>query len=147
MLVKTFSALLAASAVVAAGALGLMVADREPPINIVESRLVTPVVRPGGSLEREITFVQHKRCHIHSDRAVFDSEGKRYLLPPLELRSGNIGPVDEEATFILSIPLPTDMAPGPARYESTAMYRCNAFHWLWPVHGPHVQVNFTVAPR
>ena len=146
MLVKTFSYVLAASFIVGAGALGWMATDRDLPVDIVESRLTTPTVRPGENMERFIRFVQNRRCYLHSDRAIFDAKGVRHLLPPIEFKAGNLGAVGVEQRYVIQIPIPHEIAFGPARFEASTVYRCNLLHWVWPIYAPYTSIDFTVVP-
>ncbi|MBA2689385.1 MAG: hypothetical protein H0U63_01115 [Burkholderiales bacterium] len=143
MFVKLFSIMVAISIIVIMSALGFMAADRGIPIELIKVESSTPVVRPGGKLEWRITIIQHKRCHTVSNRTLIDARGKRYPLPVTEYQAG-IGPVGTPQDILVSIPIPTDMAIGTARYEVSTSYRCNALHNIWPIYSPYRPVFFEV---
>ncbi len=145
MLVRVFSILTATAGIVAAAVLGYMASDREPPITVISATVSAFNVMPGGEIEWRIKFVQKKRCHIQTDRALYDALDVRYPLPTLEYQSGvdNLG---EEQDIVLRFLVPNSMALGPARYEATTVYRCNILQNIWPIYSPYNPVSFEVTP-
>jgi hypothetical protein len=133
------------SFVVAAGALGWMAADRAVPFKIITESVNRVTVRPGEYLERTVTYVQRKRCWIHSDRMLVDSQHGRHMLEPLEFQAG-IGQVGVKQTYVLRIPIPPDMPFGIARFESATVYKCNWLQYIWPIYAPYRAISFEVVP-
>ncbi len=146
MFVRIFSVMVAASFIVAAGALGLMASERKAPFTILSIKVNQLRFRPGDELERTIRFIQHKRCFIHSGRAIIDSQNTRFLLDPIVYQAGWFGEVEQEEEIVLKISIPVDIAPGLARLEVSTLYRCNPLHWLWPIHSPYNPLFFEVVP-
>lgn len=146
MLVRFFSVVTSGSFIFIAGALGWMASDRSIPFTVTEDRLNSPSVSPGGALERSITYIQRKRCWIHSDRMIIDAANVRHMLEPFELQSG-IGALNVKQTYVLKIPIPKDIAIGPARFESLTVYKCNLLQLIWPIYGPYHPVPFEVVPQ
>jgi hypothetical protein len=142
-LVRISSVVVAVSLVVMAGDLGYMVSERTPPFDVKAESLASVRVKPGGVLERRVTYVQRKQCFVHSDRVIVDSRDRRYILPYMEWQAG-MGPVGVEQTYVTDIPIPFDIAPGPARYESTTIYKCNPLHSFWPIISPYRPIFFEV---
>lgn len=145
MLVRFFSVLTAASAIFVAADLGWMASDRSPPFTILSEKLDSVTVRPGGELDRTITYIQRKRCFVHSDRMIVDAASVRHMLDPVEFQAG-IGAVGVPQTYVLKIPIPSDIAIGPARFESTTVYKCNPLHAIWPIYSPYRPLFFEVIP-
>ncbi|MEP9376222.1 hypothetical protein ABLE91_05890 [Aquabacter sp. CN5-332] len=121
-----------------------LVIDREPPVIVTDSRLITPQVEPGGTLKVEVEIFRTRRCETSIDRFIFDSQGGRHILEPLELRSAGGARGEERYTNL--IPVPLDAAPGPARYRSSATYRCNPLHRLSPITAEPREVQFEIMP-
>ncbi len=144
MLVKLFSIMVAVSLVVIMGSLGYMVVDRAVPIEIISGQTPVLKAKPGGLLEFDVRFIQHKRCHVLTERRLIGPEGRIFLLPPMEFRAG-IGPIGREQKTKISIRVPIDMPPGDARYESVTFYKCNILHSIWPVVSPYTTVSFEVS--
>ncbi len=146
MLVRLFSIMVAGSAVVAAGGLGLMVSERTPPIETYERIVVTPKVRPGMHLEWKIRLFEKKRCFIHTDRTIYDSKGERYIIPPVEFHAG-MGAPEQEMEYIVQVRIPYEINFGPAKLYTSTIYRCNPIHWLWPIYSlPLEPIEFEVVP-
>lgn len=131
-------------AFVVAGILGAFVADRSPPITVILSEIITPVVAPGGDLRLRFTLARARSCATHVDRVMRDSAGNREILDDVDLRAspGALG----TDTFITSIKVPLTFVPGPALYVATTQYRCNLVHELWPITVPPREIGFTVGP-
>ncbi len=145
MLTRIFSIIVAASLIAAAGALGYMATDRSSPIELIRTDVNTVRVRLGQDMERTFHFIQHKRCNIRSERALYDSNNVQYRLEPLEFPFG-VGEVGEEQSYKIKVMVPEDMALGIARYESRTVYRCNPLHWIWPIYVPPNPAFFEVVP-
>ncbi|MGU3493375.1 hypothetical protein ACLBXM_04965 [Xanthobacteraceae bacterium A53D] len=143
MRIVTFIA--AAAGGVGGAYVGLSALDREPPVIVTDSRVLTPQVQPGGSLKVEVEILRTRRCETKVDRIVFDSTGARFVLEPVEFTSAGGGRGEERYANL--IPIPRDAAPGPARYRSIATYRCNPLHRPWPIVGEPREVAFEILPR
>ncbi len=124
---------IAVSLIVVSGALGYMAVQRDPPIQVVKQSLLDVSVRPGENLERRVTLIQQKRCEIHSTRYIVDADSVRHELEPINYQFG-IGTLRKEQELVLRIPIPDDIALGPARFEMTTRYRCNLLHSVWPIY-------------
>jgi hypothetical protein len=107
-LVRISSVVVAVSLVVMAGDLGYMVSERTPPFDVKAESLASVRVKPGGVLERRVTYVQRKQCFVHSDRVIVDSRDRRYILPYMEWQAG-MGPVGVEQTYVTDIPIPFEV--------------------------------------
>ncbi len=145
MLVRIFSVMVAASIILIMGVLGFMAADRRIPIEIISAQATALEARPGGMLEFDVYFIQHRRCHILTERRLVGSEGRQFPLPPVEYGAG-IGPVEIEQKIRVVIPIPTDIPFGIATYEATTFYKCNILHSIWPIISAYNPIFFEVVP-
>ncbi len=143
MLVRIFSVMVASSIILIMGVLGFMAADRRIPIDIVSAQVTSLEARPGGMLEFDVYFTQHRRCHILTERRLVGSEGRQFPLPPTKYGAG-IGPVGVEQKVRVVVPIPTAMPFGIASYETTTFYRCNILHAVWPIISAYNPIFFEV---
>jgi hypothetical protein len=127
----------------AGGTLGLWASDRRLPTVNLETKVLTPVVRPGGELRVEYKVLRYRGdCAINVDRLLFDSTKARYDLPDRSF-SGSPGPTGPD-TYVVPILIPSSFAQGPATYRIISRYECNAIHRLWPIVTPEASVSFLV---
>lgn len=127
-----------------AGWLGLMIADREPPIIMLSSKVLTPHVKPGGELQTAVHFIRTRQCAVSVSRFLTDGANKRHILGSDVFPAGT-GPVGED-TFTAVVKIPLDVLPGEATYQSTTLYRCNPFHAVWPIQGLGSERHFIIDP-
>ncbi|MGU3495947.1 hypothetical protein ACLBXM_18045 [Xanthobacteraceae bacterium A53D] len=125
--------------------IGTLIIDREPPVIVTSSQVLTPQVAPGDALKVEVEILRTRRCETTVDRIVFDAAGARHVLEPVQFSSAGGGRGEERYANL--IPIPKDAAPGPARYRSIATYRCNPLHQPWPIVGEPREVAFEILPR
>lgn len=133
----------------AGGALGAYLAlvsmDRDPPVIVTRSSVITPFVPAGGLLKIEVEIFRYRRCETIVDRLIFDASDARYVLEPLIFQSSG-GALGSER-YLNLIQVPAAAAVGPARYRSIATYRCNLLHRSWPIVSEPRDVIFGVLPR
>lgn len=129
---------------VAGAILGLWSVDREPPTVTLRAEPMTQTVVPGGDLKIKFSVRRTKSCVTHIDRLLLDSQKARFLLPDLDYAKAP-GPMGDDE-YVSVVPIPEQMAGGPARYRTIASYQCNIIHRLWPVTLDPIDVPFTVTP-
>jgi len=116
--------------------------DRDPPIILKSSHVVTPQVAPGGTLKVDVEIFRTRRCETTVDRIIFDGAGARHVLEPVNFTSS--GGARGEERYLNLAPIPADAAPGAARYRSIGTYRCNTLHRSWPIVGEPREVDFEI---
>jgi hypothetical protein len=125
------------------GFLGLWIADRDPPIALNNSRVMTPVVEPGGQLKVRYGVYRFRSCATHIDRWIFSGEAKvRTTLDDVDYQSSPVplGPAD----FVAVVDIPKRIEPGPAVYRIAATYVCNPLHRIWPVKTAPPEIHFEI---
>ena len=123
------------------GALGFWTADRKPPVEVLASEVVNKEVAPGEDLLVKRTVFRERQCATEVDRVFIDSQGFRFVLA--DQTFAVFGPLGTDS-FTTVTPVPTQMAPGPARYYTAVQYRCNPVQEVWPVRAASKPVEFVV---
>lgn len=126
------------------GLLAWFIADRRPPVELVRSELVTPVVKPGDKLVIRNTVRYLRDCKGHIDRALYDSRTHRAFLPDVDYERPLQGL--GEFTYTTELDVPSYFESGPAHFRAVPSYYCNFVHtYYWPIERPEVIMRFEVA--
>lgn len=124
------------------GWLGYSATDRALPTVILEMHAEREVVAPGDQQRFRYKAYRLRTCYVHVDRFIFDAEGVRHVLMPLDFAPG-ILPVGEDS-YSVPANVPLTAAEGPAMYRTVQTYECNFMHRIWPmVDGPR-DIRFTI---
>lgn len=128
----------------AAGVLGTMVADRDPPIETHSATVTNPEVLPGEMLVIRYKVNRTRSCFVQFSRTLRDSASPvhRVVLPDM-IRYPGADPLGED-TYVSVVPIPENFSPGPAVYSTVALYQCNIVHALWPIVTPPRDLHFRV---
>lgn len=114
----------------------------DPPVSFIRAQASTTPVYPGGVLSIDWTVERSRRCYTRFDHYVTDANGKRWTLTDV-IREGGL-PVMHRDEFSVDIGMPTKIAPGRAKYVSTALYSCNLWQFVKPIMVPAPEVDFTI---
>lgn len=117
-------------------------ADRDIPVVVLNSEVLTPFVAPCGVLELRQTVNRKQKTGVHVDRFVFDSRGRRWPLEDVDIK---VLPAGEE-TFISPTMIPCGAALGPARTENIASYFRNPLHLWFPIEDSPRGQRFCITP-
>ncbi|MBB3144956.1 hypothetical protein FHS21_001357 [Phyllobacterium trifolii] len=141
---KGVMALFAALAFYGAISLGIMVADRHPPISYVSAAAVGSEVPQGGSIEIEYEVVRSRICPSILKRWLVDSVGDRHAITNYTVGTGTR---KGRETYRRSITIPDNAAVGRAHYEVSIEYTCNLVQRLgWPVKLTSPPIYFDITP-
>lgn len=111
--------------------LGIWVADRRFPMEILANRVITADVARGQPVTIEYNIIRHFSCPVKVERFVIDSNRVRHVMPDFDLsRTGPNGVVTMRSQFVV----PDDAALGEAEYGVVFTYSCNPIQKNgWPV--------------
>lgn len=134
-----------------------MAMDRDPPY-VRESGTVDPVnesgerilggnIVQGGDIIVDWKIRVRKACPPSTKYNVFrmivDAKGKQHRYDPISSLYGQHTPSEIKR----SLPLPDEIAVGPAQYRVSACFACNPTHYLAPVCVDEPRLEFKVNPR
>lgn len=117
-------------AVTVAGTPVYWVLDRQPPVEVFSTKVLTPTVMQGGDLLISYDFDRKRVCNTTVQRSLFDGANVEFDYVP-DTRDA-FGPIQHDTT-VSKVQIPTGASPGPARFRSVVSYRCNPLHWWFPV--------------
>jgi hypothetical protein len=127
----------------AASLLAYYAADRQVPVDVLESEVLTPIVRPGGKLIIRQKLRYTRECRGHIDRALYDSQTHRKWLSDVDYERPPRGLGEFTVTFVEDVPSYFD--PGEASYRATPVYACNLLHqYVWPLVRNDTVLRFKV---
>ena len=98
----------------AAWAAWMLVEHQSSPVDFLETRVLTPMVAPGGRLEVMFDINRRKMCQVDPDWSVFGGDGRKFSFVAQRLEIG--GPLGHDP-FIRAFDLPRDIAPGQGRFR------------------------------
>lgn len=127
------------------GPLVYMAADRDPPFQRGNGRILPENPIPGSPVEVEWQGKRIRDCDGYVFRKIVDSHGIVFTVegvPVSYARTKNPEPL------VRYFRLPVGIAPGPAKYIATTHYYCNPLHRWWPivVETPHLDFNVAELP-
>jgi hypothetical protein len=103
--------------------------------------VLTPYVEQGGYFKLEIDVYWTKTCYSKLYRNIIDGGGT--IIPfEREVRSNTLG----QHHFEISVKIPKDATPGPARWEVRTEWFCNPLQNYWPKSVDLEPINFTIVP-
>lgn len=117
------------------GAIGWLMSqafDREPPVDILSTEMLTETVRPGDPIRVRYHLIRHRVCRTESSWVILDgiSEYRRFG-PVVAEAVGRVG----DDTFVKGWTLPLGAAPGAGRLRTITTWRCegNFLHAFYPI--------------
>ena len=126
-----------------AGAIAYWTLDREVPVEVQQIEVLTPEVKPGGSLLIRQRLDYIRECPAHVDRGVYDSATHREFLPDIDYERTPQGLGIHTVTFEVNVP--KFFVPGPATYRARPVYTCNILQRAyWPITRPETVVGFRI---
>ena len=127
--------------------IGWMLIDhQQTPLDFLETRVLTPVVVPGGRIEVMFDVNRRKVCQIDPDWSVFGGDGRKYTFVAQRLEVG--GPLGHDP-FIKAFDLPKDIAPGQGRFRVGWSWVCplNFIDLEFPRASDVKDIPFTIISR
>lgn len=141
---------IAAVASIAAGALGYMVGDRQPPL-IRYWGVILPENPPAGSEVSVQWDIQWFRpCTGKVYRQIVDSHKVIWDFEPFDTMYTRAKKITETNRRIeLNLTLPKGIALGPAEYFAVVRLKCNWLQEIWPivVDTPTIKFNIVESPK
>ncbi|WHQ70045.1 hypothetical protein [Methylorubrum extorquens] len=135
--------IISAAILATAGALAWFIADRGLPVEVSETTVLTPVVKPGGKLVIRQRLVYMRNCSAYVDRALFDAHTHRAILPPVRYERPPQGLGQRTITF--SVTVPEEFEPGEGQYHAAPEYACNPLQrHYWPITRAQNVVRFQI---
>lgn len=122
-------------------------ADREPPFYVISTEPAEVKAGEFVTLKSAVYRDVSRGCNTEFSRFLWDAHGARFDLGTSKMSADAIAMMDRKSPgrLTLSVHVPTAVAPGPARLQTTIMYRCNRTHAWWPIE-TSVDMPFTVLP-
>lgn len=125
--------------------LSVWIADRETPVTVQKTTLLTPVVKPGEvfAIRQDLTY--ERDCSGHIDRFLFDSANPKHRkqLEDVDYYSPPDGLGERSLTTKERVP--EDFVDGKAYYTAIPVYTCNWVHkHFWPIARRPTIVEFQV---
>lgn len=117
------------------GLLGYWIQDRDPPVDILEAKILTPVIKPGDAV-KVIYFLNRKRlCHVRVEQVIYDSDRVRYSPTTLDYVADPGSRKLGEDPIGYAVEVPTHFQEGPGFHRAVRAYYCNPIHELlsWPI--------------
>ena len=118
------------------------IADRTPPVEILEYTVWPKTVQPGQTVYRGLKVNRLRLCEVDPDTVIIDGAKVRWQFeePPI-LAPGKLG-IDE---YRRPVVIPLQAAAGPAEMRTSATYTCNPIHRIWPIKVIGEPLKFTIA--
>ncbi|CAO4166175.1 hypothetical protein [Methylorubrum aminovorans] len=129
-----------------AGILAWFIADRGLPVEVPETTVLTPTVKPGGRLciRQRVNYLRD--CRGNVDRAMFDAHTHRVILPSVKYERPPQGLGQRVITTCFTVP--DEFEPGPGEYHAAPEYACNPLQrYYWPITRAQNVVRFEIVPR
>lgn len=106
------------------------IADRTPPVDMLEYSVFPAEVQAGQTVYRVLKVERHRLCEVDPDTIIIDGAKVRWQFeePPI-LAPGMIG-IDE---YKRPVVIPLQAAAGQAEMRTSATYVCNPIHRIWPI--------------
>lgn len=118
----------------------------QTPIAILERRLVTPIVEPGGELRIENIVAVASSCDVDVVRELIDANGIIYNFAATDWPDV-IQTTDDFVEFTSVIPLPDTLTVGEALYRVELTWYCNPLQVMLPTTFRLNDLRLTIVPR
>lgn len=121
--------------------------DREPPFAVISTEPAEVKAGEFVTLKSAVYRDVTRGCNTEFSRFLWDSHGARFDLGTSKMSAAAIAEMERMSPgqLIVSVHVPPAVSPGPARLQTTILYRCNRVHSLWPVEMT-ADMPFTVLP-
>ncbi|ACK84646.1 hypothetical protein [Methylorubrum extorquens] len=129
-----------------AGVLAWFIADRGLPVDVKETTVLTPVVRPGSKLVIRQRLGCLRNCSAYIDRALFDAQMHRVILPAVryERPPQGLGP----RTITFTVTVREEFGPGAGEYRAALEYHFNPLQrHYWSITRAQNVVRFQIERR
>lgn len=121
---------------------GKWVAYREFPTSVLERKVITPIVPPGGELHVHLRVDRRQQCDVRVVRYFqFSDRSRKQIVQNYEAGFGPIGGDD----YRLKLAVPRNAPRGEAYLWSQGQSVCNVLEYLFPTNGPVSIDRFGVA--
>lgn len=124
------------------GVLGYWAADRELPVRVTDTVLLTPVVAPGQELRIRVYGFRHKSCRSVFQRLYRDGEGARFIHDDVDIRlsTSNLG----QDNWVVPLPISVTAKPGRGIFRMLTQYYCNPLHYIFPLIDMQPPMEFKI---
>lgn len=118
-------------------AAGIWLIDREPSVEVLEAIGETPTGAPGEEILILSKVVRNprRRCDIELNRSFVDAHGFRFPMGGFSLTPDDVTVAERitPGTYRTTAMIPKQAAKGRGILVTTATFRCNPTHHLFPV--------------
>ena len=141
-------------AAAAAGFTAVFSLARIPPVEMLQVHDIDEITMHDGSIDMKVTAVRSRACDTHANQWLWQDTGtkdrygrailKYVSLPPT---AAPPTPIDDETSYVVSIPLPSSVTPGVWHFWSRATDDCSWMPLLArPVREGRLIQTITVLP-
>ena len=137
--------IISAAILAVAGLLAFFMTDREIPVVVLSTEVLTPTVKPGDKLVIRQRVRYTRDCGGHVDRALYDAVSSRQYLTDVDYERPPRGLGDFWLKFEETVP--ASFAAGEAQYRATPSYHCNPLQkYYWPITREDTVLKFKIEP-
>jgi hypothetical protein len=116
-------------------------ADRSPPIELVEYSVFPPKVKPGETVYRVIKLNRLRRCEVEPQTILIDGGRVRWVFEDRTISiPGPLGPDEYKRPVVV----PLQALPGPSELRTTTEFVCNPIHRIWPIKTENPVLKFEI---
>lgn len=129
---------------ITAGVLGVMLADRRPPVEVYDVQVMNQDARVqlGTDLIVKYDVYRNAACRSIIQSVFRDRLGTRFVLDDIMLFMSPA--IIGRDSYAMRVNVPVKMVEGEAIFRHVFVYYCNPLHYLWPVIAPSPDIHFTV---
>lgn len=125
-----------------AGIVGMWMSERTPPVDVLNSQVLTPIVRPGGDLRVQYEAYRRANCRSRFQRTYRDYDNARYALDDIDIWLSP-APIGRDQ-YVSVIPISPRAAQGQAGFRAITVYICNPLHHIWPIVQIASELSFVI---
>jgi len=109
-----------------------------PPVSYSQRKVLNEKVAPGETLRIQISADIQKQCPAVVYRTIVDSTGLPFDLLPV--------PRPNETDYVVEVPVPLGVSPGPAYYKARLLWSCNIIQKWFPREVIQRNITFIIEP-
>lgn len=139
--------MLATLVIFLAGWLGAEVGNRDVPVRLISSEVMTSLVAPGEQARVRFKIYRSRACGVHMERMLFDAAGNSFVLPDIDFPPGLLPLGEDVFTVFFNVPSrDMDGTPvkGKALYRHVNFYTCTFMQKFFPLETEARDVNIEI---